>query len=467
MLKSRIIFILLLAQIITVLSCKNDESEFDASTLPEASEIPYFVINSFGKRIINEPKVAGSLEVFVNEQSVFSNPLGIEIRGSSSQRIFPKLSYGIEFWNGRGDDVSIEILGLTKEEDWILNGPYSDKTHLRNVLLFDLSNAIGRWAPKTRFAELHLNGAYRGAYVFMEKIKQGSGRLDIEPMGTSVTTGAELTGGYILKIDKTSGDIGNDEDNVAAYSEAFGFRSKYSPNESIHSFEPYGTKRGIETYFLYEYPRAELINSAQKNYVQQYINDFEDALVEEDFSDDSRMYENYIDVNSFVDFFILNELSANPDAYRLSTYLHKRQNGKLAMGPAWDFNLAFGNDARSTTDTWMYQYNNGNPNNLWLVHFWWGKLLEDSKFRQAIKRRWGALRANELSQIVIETKIDDWITYLASNGVIDRNFTRWPVLGEKLPFNNFVGNSYEEEIDYVKDWIQQRATWMDSEIQGW
>lgn len=452
---------------ITVLSCKDDDLEFDETTLPQGSEIPYFVVNSYRNEIVNEPKVSASLKVFVDQQPVFSNPIGIEIRGASSQRIFAKLSYGIEFWSGRGDDVSLEILGLREEEDWILNGPYSDKTLIRNILVFDLSNDIGRWAPKTRLAELHLNGTYRGAYVFMEKIKQGNGRLDIESMPKSVTSGTELTGGYILKIDKTSGDVGNNEEAVAAYSEDLGFRSKYSPDQMIHSFEPYGSKRGIETYFLYEYPRAELINSFQKDYIQQYINDFEDALIQEDFTSATRTYENYIDVSSFVDFFILNELSANPDAYRLSTYLHKRQNGKLAMGPVWDFNLAFGNDERSATDGWMFQYNNRQPNNLWLVHFWWEKLLEDSRFRRAIKLRWNAIKGNELRQAIIETKIDNLVTDMESNGVIDRNFSRWPVLGEKLPFNSFVGNNYEEEIDYLKNWIQQRITWMDSQIQTW
>ncbi len=464
-------FILFLS--IILVSCKDNLGEVDIPVdpdliLPEGSEIPYFVIDSKGNTIVDEPKVSANLQVFVNQQSVFANPIGIELRGSTSRRLFPKLSYGIEFWDVTGADISLDILDFGKEEDWVMHGPYSDKTMIRNVLLYDLSNSIGRWASKTQLVELNLNGSYRGIYVFMEKIKRDGDRLTIEPMDENVTSGTELTGGYILKIDKTSGDTGNsDWEGDALYTENLGFRSDYSPNENIHPFAPYGPKRGIETYFLYQYPRADAINSAQKNYIQQYIHDFEDALVEEDFSGSTRDYENYIDVGSFVDFFILNELSANPDGYRLSSYLHKYQNDKLAMGPVWDFNLAFGNDGRSSTDEWIYQYNDRNPGDLWLIHFWWEKLLEDPKFRSAIKTRWTALRANQLNQSAIEAKIDTWITYLESNGAANRNFGQWPVFGIALPFNSFVGNSLEEEVDYVKNWIRERSTWMDSQIQAW
>jgi len=465
--------VLILACCLIVISCKDKEGETDIPTdpdlvLPEGSEIPYFVISSEGNTIVDEPKVGGTLQVFVNQQSVFANPIGIELRGSTSRRLFPKLSYGIEFWDQNGEDVSLEILDFGKEEDWVLHGPYSDKTLLRNVLLYDLSNDIGRWAAKTQLVELNLDNSYKGVYAFMEKIKRDGDRLTIEPMDQTVTSGAALTGGYILKIDKTSGDTDNsDWPGDALYTENLGFRSPYSPNGNIHPFEPYGAKRGIETYFMYEYPKAENINEAQKDYIQQYISDFEEALVQEDYSGATRDYENYIDVSSFVDFFILNELSANPDAYRLSTYMHKYQNGKLAMGPVWDFNLAFGNDGRSSTSEWIYEFNDRNPGDLWLVHFWWEKLLDDPKFRSAVKTRWIALRNNQLNLTTINAKIDDWITYLESNGAANRNFAQWPVFGIALPFNSFVGNSLDEEIDYVKNWLRQRTTWMDSQIQGW
>ncbi len=470
MTRYRLILIAFLA--ISAIACKDNVESFEPEEIvdkgPENSSIPYFVISSLGNNIRDEPKVRGTMAVFVNQQEVFSSRIGIELRGSTSRLLFPKRSFGIEFWDEAGEDVSLEILDFGKEEDWVLHGPYSDKTLLRNVLIYDLAKDIGQYAVKTQLVELNLNGTFRGTYVFMEKIKRDGDRLTIEPMDPSVTSGEELTGGYILKIDKTSGDTPNsDFSGDIAYTRNLGFRSDYTPNEQRMALPPYGPKQGFETYFLYQYPRNEVINNEQKAYIENYIKSFEEALVAEDFSESTRAYEEFIDVDSFVDFFILNELSANPDAYRLSTYMHKFRNGKLKMGPIWDFNLAFGNDARSSTSEWIYQYNNRNPNDIWLIHFWYPKLMRDPKFRAAIKTRWNELKSNELSSPVINSKIDEWVTYLEENGAIVRNFEKWRILGEAVPFNSFVGNTYDEELDYVKNWISQRISWMDSQIQNW
>ena len=469
----RLVFSVLILFAAALSSCKDKIEAFEPGEIenkgPEGSSIPFFVINSLGNTIVDEPKVRGTLSVFVDQELVFSNRIGIELRGSTSRRLFPKKSYGIEFWDEAGQDVSLEILDFGKEEDWVLYGPYSDKTLLRNKLIYDLSNDIGQYAAKTKLVEVELDGVFRGTYVFMEKLKRDGDRLTIEPMDASVTSGEELTGGYILKIDKTGGDTeDSDWSGDAAYTEFLSFRSNYASNgQAFVSPLPYSDKQGYETYFLYEYPRPENINTEQKSYIQEYIQSFEDALANEDFSGTTRAYEDYIDVDSFVDFFILNELSANPDAYRLSTYMHKFRNGKLRMGPIWDFNLAFGNDGRSSSFGWIYQYNTLYPNDLWLVHFWYPKLMQDPQFRAAIKARWNELKNSTLSPQNIESKIDEMVTTLDENGALTRNFEQWPVIGEELPFNSFVGNSYAEEITYMKNWISERINWMNTKIQVW
>lgn len=452
-------------------SCNKDsgiEAPLEIDKGPEGSSIPYVNISSKGNTIVDEPKVPGSLFIFQNQEEIFSSNMGIEFRGSTSQRLFPKKSYGIELWDENGEDISEDIFNMGTEEDWILYGPYSDKTVLRNVLIYDLSNEIGQYAPQTQIVELSLNGNYDGLYIFMEKIKRDGDRLDIEKLEPTMTASSVVSGGYILKIDKTSGDTSDpDWSGDSQYTEELGFRSEYGVYGNKLNYGPYSAKHGEETYFLYEYPKHEEINSAQKNYIQQYISDFEDALIAEDFSGSTRAYTDYIDVQSFVDFFILNEISANPDAYRLSTFMHKDRDQKLKMGPIWDFNIAFGNDGRSATNTWIYRYNQSNPSDLWLVHFWWTKLMQDPQFRHAVKVRWDALKSGALSLDHINHKIDEWVTYLESNQAISRNFERWDVIGESLPFNSFVGNSYQEEVDYVKNWIASRISWMDTEMASW
>lgn len=434
---------------------------------PENSDLPFFAINS-SDVVPDEPKINGEMVIFQNQESVFANGIGIELRGASSRRLFPKKSYGIELWDANGEDVSRDIFGFGSEEDWILQGPYADKTLMRNVLTYDLSNKIGQYAAKTAFVEMSLNDVFRGTYVFMERLKRDGDRLDLESLEPTVTDETLITGGYILKIDKTSGDTeDSDWPGDADYQPQLGFRSAYGTQGQVLDFAAHGAKTPEETYFLYEYPSRDEINDAQKNYIQQYIEDFEAALIAEDFSTEPRLYEAYIDVESFVDFFILNELSGNPDAYRLSTFMHKDRGEKLKMGPIWDFNLAFGNDSRSLTDSWIYQYNNFNPGDLWLVHFWWTKLLNDPKFRSTVKVRWNDLRTGVLSTTLIHAQINDWVNYMESNGALDRNFEAWPVIGVELPFNSFVGDSYEEEITYLKDWIDSRTSWMDGQISNW
>ena len=373
----------------------------------------------------------------------------------------------METWTASGEDFQTAILDFPIEEDWILHGPYADKTLVRNALIYDLSNRMGFYAVRTQLAELNLNGNYKGVYFFMEKIKRDRNRVNVLSLEPNQTDNSVISGGYILKIDKTAGDT--EDSNFSGdfvYTEDLGFRSNYGTQGNVLGYEPYGNKRGEETYFLYEYPDPSRINQQQKDYIENYIREFEDALVNENFSG-PRAYEDYIDVASFVDFFILNELSANPDAYRLSTFMNKDRNGKLKMGPIWDFNLAFGNEARSQVEGWIYRYNENNPGDLWLVHFWWTKLMQDPQFRAAIKTRWNEVRGGALANTIITTRIDAWVAEMEANGALERNFNRWPITGQPVPFNDLVGQTYEQDVMLLKNWINARISWMDSQIQSW
>ncbi len=136
------------------------------------------------------------------------------------------------------------------------------------------------------------------------------------------------------------------------------------------------------------------------------------------------------------------------------------------MGPIWMANLAFGHGELSTSGGWMFELNQRAPDSPWLVHFWWGRLLEDDTFRSALVNRWEELRSTVLGTESIMDKIDTHVARLNYAGAIERNFKKWSILGQKLPSNTFLGSSYDEEISYLKEWLNQRLEWMDTELSG-
>lgn len=449
--------------VLLLVACSSDDSSpsntddvtggDDEIEIPVQDRLPQVFVDTKGGTIVDEPKISSDA-IFVNAlDTVYNGNLGIEFRGATSQALFPKKSFGLETWDANDEDINVSLFGLPEEEDWILYGPYSDKTLLRNILIYDLSRDIGQYASRSLFVDLTLNNSYRGVYVFMEKLKRDGERIDINKLKDDENSGEDLTGGYILKIDKTAGNnLGE------GYNELNSFESAYDPP---------GATLGQKTYFLYEYPDAEDITMQQKEYISNYMANFEDALASDDFSDPELGYANYIDTASFIDFFLLNELANNVDAYRLSTFMHKDKNEKLKMGPIWDFNLAFGNAdycGGGSPNVWAYKFNDRCSDDFWLVPFWWDRLLQDPAFVAELKERWVNLRGNALSETAILSKVDGYIEQLEKSGSLNQNFDTWRVLGTYVWPNNFVGNTYDDEISYLTNWIANRLSWLDSQI---
>ena len=444
------------------------KNAFWATVSNYSNKVPNVYISTKGNTIVNEPKVQSIIQIQLGDTIVFRSNIGIEYRGSTSFRLFDQKSYGIELRDAVDNDTDSVIMDFPKQSDFILYAPANDKALIRNTLIYDLSNQIGMYATRTKYVQLYIDGEYLGLYVLMEKIKRDKSRVNITKMASTDNSGNAVTGGYILKIDKSAGDntlVGWDAD--AVYTEALGFRSNYDPNGIKINFLPYGPKKSAETYTMYEYPKNDAISYDQKKYVQSYFSDFEDILLSNNYKDPINGYQKFIDVNSFIDFLILNEFAYNPDAYRLSTFMNKERSGKLKMGPIWDFNLGFGNDDRVAFvngSTWVFNYNNYYPSDTWLVNFWWKKLLSDPAFTDRLKSRWASLRTSSLSEASILLTIDKHINILKNSNSIDKHFDRWKILGVKLPFNNFVGKTHQEEVDFLKSWVKKRLTWMDSEI---
>ena len=163
----------------------------------------------------------------------------------------------------------------------------------------------------------------------------------------------------------------------------------------------------------------------------------------------------------------LNEISRNVDGYRISTFMNKDKGGKLNMGPIWDFNIAFGNAnycGGELTSGWAFNFNEVCPQDGMHVPFWWKRLLEDPEYVSELKEKWSFLRANEFSNESMINTIDNLKLELEKSDATTRNFGKWLILGKYIWPNNFIGNKYSEEIDYLKDWIEKRLSWMDNEI---
>lgn len=423
-----------------------------------SSDLPIVVIETGGPNIPDSPKITAHMGIINNgpgQRNYLNNPfneydgyIGIERRGSSSSW-FPKKQYGLETRDSLGNNNNVPLFGWRQENDWVLYAPYSDKSLIRNVLTYGFGRKMGRWAPRTQFCEVVINGDYKGVYVFMEKIKEDKGRVDIAKLTAADTVGDELTGGYILKIDKTTGG---------------------SPIAWTSPYLPYPGSNSVIDFQLDD-PDWEDLHPKQRDYIRQHVTDFENSLTINRFRDPRLGYKRYIDMASFIDFFISNEISKNVDGYRLSTFFYKEKDsdgGKLVMGPLWDFNLAWGNAnycLGSDITGWQMDFSSFCRGDQWENPFWWDRMIRgDQAFADALKCRWEDLRQGPLHTDSMLSFVDAQAALVAESQV--RNFERWPVLGTHIWPNNFVGNTYAEEINYLKGWITDRMNWMDQNMFG-
>jgi len=375
-----------------------------------------------------------------------SHKIGIEIRGQSSQQ-FEKKGYGFEWRDSMDDDVDTSFLSFPEESDFVLHGPYSDKSLLRNAMAYIIGARIMNYAPRVKMVEVVINNEYRGVYLLTEKIKRGNDRVDINKLKSDEISGDDLTGGYIFKIDKvSSGDQT--------------WPSKYDPFPGEHRRPNY----------VFHYPKAEDLVSQQINYLTGVVWGFEDVMNGSAFEDPSNGYPGLIDIQTFVDFFFVNEISRNVDGYRISTFLYKDKDsngGKIKAGPVWDFNLGFGNADYCNgwlTNGWAYNFNDICPQDAFSMPFWWKKLIESQTFKESIRDRWGLLRQGPLATNEILAVYDSLSTFIRE--AADRNFEKYNILGQYVWPNKQVSRTYTEELRWTRDWIIERLIWMDTQISS-
>jgi hypothetical protein len=418
----------------------------------ESTLLPLMVIQTGGTPIPDEPRITAHMGLIDNGPGRYNSPddpfnvydgqISIEIRGESSAYFYEKKSYSIETQTDSGTNNNVSLIGLPEENDYVLYGPYGDKSLIRNVLTYRLFEDFGHYAPRTRFMELMIDEDYKGLYVLTEKIKRDKNRVDIARLTPADTTMEDISGGYLLRIDKTS---------------------KMAPEEYWESpVSPPVEGYGRIIYQNFDPGYYELTDK-QRLYIWSHLLKFETALVSPDFMDPQKGYRAYLDLPSFIDLMILNEFVKDVDGFRLSHYFYKEKDsdgGKLVNGPPWDYNLTFGNSDYTEdvhrTYNWTYTLTN--------TIYWWARTMEDPWFRNQVYCRWDELYGSILSPGRVNTMIDSLI--LEMGDAVPRNFERWPILGVYQWPNSYVGNTYGEEEAYLRTWIGERLKWIDGEWGG-
>ena len=427
----------------------------------------------------------------------YDGPIGIKLRGNSSLG-FNQKKYTIETRDADGKDLDVSLLGLPAHSKWVLLAPYTDVSMLRDPLAFQLWRDMGHWGPRTVMCEVTMDGEYRGIYIFAEAIKRGRDRVDISKLKKSDTSGRELTGGYLLRIDTFN------DDDATFTSKVPGIGEGSMSSEVIWSCI---------------YPKKKSLQPEQMAYIQSYVDTVEQVIQSDYFADPEKGYARYIDVPSFIDYFIHTELSLNADGYKRSAYFYKEKQkedgsgGKLFAGPVWDYNLAYGNANfanANNLEAWCFEGASNNP-----TPALWQRLLQDPAFRKAVKTRYQQLRKSVLSTKAINAYIDRHAKLLSK--AKDHHFQTYPELlvseerkqqlaeqqtqmggfpfgggfpqmgafppmGEMpqgafpppqmgfLPsdmagmFSAYRVSSYEEEIQILKKWLSDRLAFLDRNI---
>ena len=368
-----------------------------------------------------------SKDVYVNASFTLTDTSGVRLsegaleirgRGHSTWTLMPKKPYRVKLGS------STALLTMPANRHWVLLANYSDKTLMRNDIAFEFSRMLGmEYSPRSRFVDLELNGAYQGLYQLTEHVRIAPDRVNIPEMKSSDTTAAAITGGYLIEVDERWG-------------EDFCFKSGMTP-------------------MVFCLSNPETLNdpawAKQKAYIQDYMRQVDAAIFGPQFANPSTGYAAFIDVESAINYYILNELFKNVDGnLRLSTYLYKKRGGLLTFGPVWDFDLAIGN----------VNYLDADRVNGWYIRTaaWFDRLFQDPVFANRVKQRW--------QQIVSDgtlNRLDQHILFRTSwlSKVQERNFNRWPILQTWVWPNRVVTGSYVGEVLALQGWLGERRKWLD------
>lgn len=417
-----------------------------------AHDLPLVLIDSYGAgkpareyfdaaTMVFQPGAGGTTSLAA--APAVATRAGFRLRGQSSAS-FEKAPYRLEFRGNDDEDADLAVLGMPADSDWVLRGPFPDKSLIREALVYDLGREMGLKVPRYRFVEFYLNtdaepvGAndYMGVYMLVETIKNSKDRLDLKQLDEDDVTLPAIQGGYIWKFEWMAAE----EPTLPCSGQA------------------------ATCWSYLEVADPSPLQPAQRDWLRNHIQEFHNVLRAPNFADPVNGYRKYIDVPSFIDHMIINELSRNMDAYYRSSHFHKDRDTKIFAGPLWDFDLTFGVGGffqNDQTAGWQHQQTRQPQAN-----DWYAQLLRDPAFVAELKARWQALRRGPLSDASLQSRIDALARPL-TNGA-QRNFQRWPNLSTRTIgfFITPTAPTWQGQVQHLRDWALRRAAWLDS-TSGW
>ena len=418
--------------------------KLEGSTPTFNSTLPVLVLHNFGK---STPPATGQqdayLQVYEPVQGIasftnaptLSRRVGIGARGSSTLGL-PKVSLNLELRDEFGADDKHTLLGLPEDSDWVLYAPNSfEPVLIHNPFMHQLSRDMGRYSSRTRFVELFLvkdtmagslryPTTYNGIYVLEERVRRSKDRVDIDKLEPENLTAPSVTGGFILKVDRT----GPGEGGI------------YGASQSMVFVEPDETE--------IEAP----VRAPQLQYLRDFFTRYGSALYGANWKDPTNGYRAYFDVEAGIDHHLLNVLSFNVDALRLSTYFYKPRNGKITFGPLWDFDRALGSTDGRDANPKAWTSSGGTDYFNETSQMWWGKMFTDIDFYQQWIDRYQQLRSSHFSTTNLYRLVEELTTEVRKSQ--PREQTKWAVAPR---------GGYQGEINLMKTWLSNRVIFMDSQ----
>lgn len=352
-----------------------------------------------------------------SDEPVQSGNALISIRGNSSRK-FPKKQYSIKLVDNMGMTVNKPLLDMPADSTWVLNGSYIDPSQIRNYMLYNLADQISLDAPKSRLCEVMMENEegdleYQGVYTLLEKVKVSKNRLKLTKYNPD-----HVESSFLVQGNPHINDL---EVRHLVKTEAFDYQ------------------------FNLEYPAAEKMTQETYDYIQEDIYTLEKAIFDGAKNGKWTKVYNMIDVDSFVNYFLINEFFQNYDAGNLSTFMYKNVGGKYTMGPVWDFDGAFDNFINMHIPVDEIKMRR---------QFYFSYLMKDPKFADQCIHRYKELRETYLSEEYLQEMIDESSEYLGDAAI--RNCDKW-----------YDGDysEYYEDIQKMKEFVTQRGEWMDKNFE--